>query len=169
MTLTWMDQLSAEDKQTIFLPLKSGKLRNAAPVLITITASSDHKKEAALTTRGMLVTMDDYWGLCFHEITLEQPFGVLTYAECEEDSVTITRISDTITTVIHKMDNTYVISHDNPIGKLTTRIFTNTVRIQRHGRTGQVEIIYQIDFSGAYSPMKEVMTRKLHFRFRPCK
>lgn len=169
MTSKWLDELSAEDKQTIFLPLQSGRLLNAAPVLITIVAASDNKEETALTTRGMLVTMEDHWGLCFHEITLEQPFGTFTYVECEQDSVTITRVNDTIATIIHKLDNTYVTSHDNPIGKLTTRIFTNAIQMQRHGRTGLVHITYQIDFSGTLSPMQAVVSRKIDFRFRPCK
>lgn len=169
MTKNWMYRLSAEDKQTLILPMQSGRLLDAAPVLITVTAANHTQEKASLTTRGLLASMEDCWGLCFHEAFVEEPSEVFTYVECKADCVTITRIGDTVSTIVHQRENTYINSHDDDIGAITTRIFTNDVLIKRRGRTGQIHISYQFNLSGVLAPTPDIGARQLSLRFRPCK
>jgi len=151
------------------LPMIHSGLLRADPVLITVSSSSDADEEISLITRGTLASMTNGWGLCFHETGADPHTDYFTYLLCEENSVTISRIGETASTIVHRARETYVNSRETSKGTYSTCIFTHFVRIKRRGRTGQIQVSYQMNGSGAQVPYAGMLSRHLDIRFRPCK
>lgn len=157
------------DKNGLAPPVIHGGLLSAEPVLITVSQSGDEYGKISLTTRGMLASLANGWGLCFHEIGPEPENNQFTYLVCEENTVTISRIGESATTVVHRARETYVDSQETSEGTSSTRIFTHFVQIRRRGRTGQIRLSYQMNHSEAPFPRAEMLSQRLDIRFRPCK
>lgn len=154
-------------RDDVLLSVYDSRLLSAAPVLITISSTRNKIEEISLMTRGMLTSMTNSWGLYFSE-TGNKQMDAFTYLVCEENAVSISRISDTVSTIIHRTGETYLNSHQIPGGVLSTHIFTHFVQIKRRGRTGQIHISYQINLSDR-STYPDIYVRHLYIRFRPCK
>ena len=148
-------------------PVTLGGLLGAEPVMITVSQSGGGLGEVSLITRGLLASMDDGWGLCFCAVGPAPEDDQFTYLLCEDNTVTISRIGESASTVVHRARETYVDSQETPEGMFQTRIFTNLVQINRRGRTGRIRLSYQI--SQTPFPHAEMYSQRLDIRFRPCK
>ena len=160
---------SIENENMLSPPVVLGSLQSCEPVLITISHSGEEHGEVSLITRGMLASLTNGWGLCFHEMLPEPENHQFTYLMCEDNTVTISRIGETASTVVHRAKETYVDSQETSKGTQSTSIFTHFVQIKRRGRTGQIRLSYQMNYGEATFPQTEIYSRRLNIRFRPCK
>lgn len=169
MAAKWIDRPPENNKGALSAPFPRGSLLRAKPVLVTVSSTDEESGQVSLTTRGLLASAPNAWGLCFHEIAGDLRADHFTYLLCEDNVVTISRIGDPVSVIVHRAGGTYVNCQRTSEGARTTRIFTHFVHIKRRGRTGQILLSYQM--SGPDGPFSHsgMLSRHLEIRFQPCK
>ncbi len=138
------------------------------PVMVSVTGTDAGGDTIELKTRGTLTDTPGGWAILYAEAHPESLTATETVVECQENSVTVLRAGDVVSTIVYTEGEMFAGEYETPLGLFTLRVFATEVSVKRRGSMGHIRLGYQISLSSGLSQNGEMAMRWLDIRFRPC-